>query len=135
MARREPTEEQKRAAAERRAAMRRLAKQIGDMTDSQRSELAARVVGIATIEGRALSLHNMCMVAMQNPTATIVGGFRQWLNAGRAVRKGEHGMCIWIPCWSGKDDSGDVEGSPDRFILATVFDVSQTEAVEAEVAA
>jgi len=71
-----------------------LSKQIADMTDAQRSELAAKVVGIVTVEGRSLSPHNVCMIAMQKPDAVLVGGFRQWLKAGRCVKKGEKGFLL-----------------------------------------
>lgn len=90
------TPEQHAAALERRAAMRKLAKQISDMVPAQRAELAARFP-VVTIEGRALSVFNSCLVATQSPNATVVGGFRQWIKAGRGVRKGEHGMAIWVP--------------------------------------
>ena len=64
----------------------------------------------------------------------MVGGFRQWIKAGRAVRKGEHGMSILVPCMPGKDRADDDAAQNDsvRFIGGTVFDVSQTDAIERE---
>ncbi len=125
---------------ERKARFRTLAKQIADMTDAQRAELAAKVVGLANIEGRSLSLYNSCFIASQCPTATIVGGFRQWLNAGRCVRKGETGLMIWVPIFKKSDngqDAGtsDAKAKPDdtRFLIGTVFDVSQTDELPAVV--
>lgn len=113
----------------RRARFRQLAKQIGDMSDAERETLAARMVGIATVEGRILSACNVQMIALQNPTATIVGGFRQWLKAGRCVRKGETGLMIWVPIIrKGAEATGETAAKPDetRFMCGTVFDVSQT---------
>src|SRR5262249_5129698 len=52
----------------------------------------------------ALSAFNSCLVLRQLPNASMVGGFRQWLDKGRAVRKGEHGLMIWLPT-KGKDDA------------------------------
>ena len=130
--RRTATPEQKRAAEERRKRFSALAKQVAAMTDEQRESLAARVVGIATVEGHGLSLHNVYMIALQRPSATIVGGFRQWIKAGRAVRKGEHGMQIWVPTSKAKDaGTGRILDTADdvRFLVGTVFDVSQTDEI------
>ena len=126
---RQATAEQKAAAAERRSKMRAIAKTISDLDAAQRASLAARS-NIVTIEGRALSVFNQCFAATQNPTATVVGGFRQWLAAGRAVRKGEHGIAIWVPCKRKDADGQEGEADETRFILGTVFDVSQTIEVE-----
>ena len=135
---RQPTEEQKQKAAERRERFRQLVKQLAAMPPTEREALAARLPGLVTCEGHALSFHNTLLVASQCPNATMVGGFRQWLKHGRCVRKGEHGLMIWVP----KKKKGESEGGQDaapqlgekaeqselRFLVGTVFDVSQTEA-------
>ena len=129
---RQITPEQKQAAKERRKRFMALAKQVAGMTDEQRAALAARVVGIATVEGHALSIHNVHLIALQRPSATIVGGFRQWIQAGRAVRKGEHGIQIWVPTSKARDaESGRIPDAADdvHFIVGTVFDVSQTDEI------
>ncbi len=140
---RNATPEQKAKAAERRAQMRAIAKRISLMPLPERVALAQRIP-VTTIEGRALSMFNCCMVAMQNPTATIVGGFRQWIKAGRAVKKGEHGAAIWFPLGDKKNDAATercgiqvevTEANEIRFGLATIFDVSQTQEIEMAVAA
>lgn len=122
---RKPTIELIAARQEKRAKMRELARKVAAMPEEDRLALAARCP-IGTIEGRALSLKNQCLIALQMPRATIVGGFRQWLKAGRCVRKGEHGACIWIPCGHRDAETGEIEMDDRRFILASVFDVSQT---------
>jgi antirestriction protein ArdC len=60
-------------------------------------------------------------------TPTVVGGFKQWLKAGRSVRQGEHGAIILYPVGP-KDQEGNLE-DPERFFSATVFDISQTESI------
>ena len=140
MARRAPTPEQKAKAAERRERFRRLAAQVAEMTDDERAAIVAKVGAVVTCEGRALSPFNSCLVLTQLPTASMVGGFRQWLDKGRGVRKGEHGLMIWVP--TARADRGDTtppapEPKPDAmgeqdakrsaFLMGTVFDVSQTE--------
>ncbi len=138
--RRQPTEEQKAKAAERRAAFRDLARQIAAMTDEQRGALAARAGMIATVEGHTLSLVNTLLLASQRPGITLVGGFRQWKRAGRSVRRGEHGLALWIPTTKTTAQDSDTleqpggdgtpgEARPLLFIMGTVFDVSQTEEV------
>lgn len=136
--RREPTEAQRAAAAERRAAMRKLAKRVSAMTSDERNAIAARL-GVVTIEGRSLSPFNSCMVWCQNPTASVVGGFRQWIRAGRAVCKGEHGMAIWVPTIRTRKAPDSSPEVPDAdsigFVLGTVFDVTQTQEIETGAAA
>lgn len=115
----------------RRAALQALAKQIAAMSPDARAELAARSP-IVTIEGRALSPFNQCLVAMQLPSATVVGGFRQWLKAGRAVTKGKHGASIWVPCGAKSAPDADGEQATEKtfFTSGAVFDVSQTAEIE-----
>ena len=129
MNRRAPTPEQRAQAEERRNRFRGLARQIAGMSPEARTELAARV-NPTTIEGRPLSLHNACLLACQFAAVTLVGGFRQWRRAGRHVRKGEHGLSLWVPRAAPKDQpeaDGEAEPGEVRFLIGTVFDVSQTD--------
>jgi hypothetical protein len=140
MRRHQPTAEQKAKAAERRKRFTELANDIARMTDDERAALVARVGAIVTCEGRALSVHNSCLVLTQLPTASMVGGFRPWKEHGRSVKKGEHGLMIWVPT-SRKGETepaateappvseGQPEGEGKRagFVMGTVFDVTQTE--------
>ena len=119
------TEEQKAAAAERRDKFYGLAKSIAAMTDEQRSAMAAKMPVVVTVEGHPLSGHNTLLIAAQGgENVTMVGGFHQWIKAGRCVCKGEHGYMIWIPKRD-KAAEGEEEGELG-FITGTVFDVSQT---------
>src|SRR5688572_30193228 len=43
------------------------------------------------------SLHNVCLIVSQRPTATRVAGFHTWRGVGRFVRKGEKGIAILAP--------------------------------------
>jgi hypothetical protein len=139
MARRQPTPEQKAAAAERRARFTALANRVAEMSDDERAALVARVGAVVTCEGRELSVHNSCLVLTQLPAASMVGGFRQWQAHGRSVRKGEHGLMIWVPTNRTADAEPNTsttqpadapaEGDEKRagFVMVTVFDISQTE--------
>lgn len=129
------TEAQRAAAKARREKFRVYVKKLASMPEADRLQLAARLPALATVEGHVLSLHNQILVAMQKPDATLVGGFRQWKQHGRAVKKGEHGIMIWVPVMPGSGDEDipqpdevDGKSSDDRprFIMGTVFDVSQT---------
>jgi len=86
--------EQRTAYEARRGAFRRLAKAIAAMTPEQRADLARKTIPLS-IAGRAFSPYNTILLAMQKPAGTVFGGFRQWIEAGRCVRKGEHGAMIW----------------------------------------
>lgn len=134
--RKEATPEQKAAAEARRAKFRGFAEKLAAMTDEQRAELSAQAGVVVTIEGRALSVKNAMLLVMQCPSVTMVGGFRQWINAGRCVRKGEKGLMIWVPT-SKKEGGESGEAAPKdegeertRFVMGTVFDVSQTRAAD-----
>lgn len=134
------TAEQAAKSAERKSKFRGLVKQVADMSDEQRAQLTSRIGAVITCDGRALSLRNTMLCLLQCPTVSMVGGFRQWLNQGRAVRKGEHGAMIWIPTGK-KSDAADGGESPEttadeiRFLVGTVFDIAQTEPVALDIAA
>lgn len=133
------TAEQQAKRDARRAQFRALWKQVASMPELDRIQLANKY-GLRTVEGHELSLCNTVLIVMQNPTATVLGGFRQWIKQGRAVMKGQHGCMIWVPTGTKKADSpeattptepinGESE-SDTRFIIGTVFDIAQTQEIE-----
>lgn len=143
---RQLTEEQKAKSEARRAKFSALWKQISNMGDTEKAAFVAKF-GFVTCEGRELSIHNQCLLALQCPEGTVFGGFRQWLKQGRAVRKGEHGHMIWVPTMDRKgngapaqpasadilaDDTGSPAKHSRRFIIGTVFDVSQTDEIQTQ---
>ena len=144
--RKAPTEAQKEAAKLRREKFRGIVKAIAAMPENDRVTLSRKVLA-ANVDGHVFSPCNQMLLAMQCPSATIVGGFRQWREQGRTVRRGEHGQMIWVPITYGEkngDDTpqpseidGEEKKTGTRFIVGTVFDVSQTEELgkESEVAA
>ena len=106
-------------------------KRLAEMSPDQRAELIAKAGSIVTIEGRPLSTRNAELCLNQMESVTIVGGYQQWKRAGRQVKKGEHGLAIWVPSRTSND-----ENTPDDddlyFFGATVFDITQTEPIENE---
>ena len=135
MARRTPTADQKQAAEERRARMRELAGIVSKMTEAERQEIANRAGGVVTIEGRRLSLFNTVFILQQVGSASVVGGFQQWRNAGRVVRKGEKAIAMWVPIEKTTAPSAAPGGEEDeedrkkRFRLVSVFDIAQTDSI------
>jgi hypothetical protein len=131
------------AAAERAARKEKLStliKEISAMTAFQRMQLFSKLPCIVNTEGKALSVRNTILIHRQISDPTMVGGFRQWLKQGRCVRKGEHGAAILFPRTFGKagaqEDNADGETqvkSAMRFLTGTVFDVGQTEPIDATV--
>ena len=89
------------------------------------------------------SFGNVMLILMQCPNASLVAGFHKWKkDFGRTVKKGEHGLMILAPCPQKKFIDREIE-KPDgtkeiesvlvvrqRFKVAYVFDVSQTEGRE-----
>lgn len=135
MARRTPTLEQKQAAEERRAKMRELAKAVSAMTEAERNAIVARAGGVVTVEGRRLSLFNTVFALQQDGAASVLGGFQQWRNAGRQVRKGEKAIAIWVPIEKTSAPSAAPGGEEDdedrvkRFRLVSMFDIAQTDPI------
>ena len=77
---------------------------------------------------------NVLLIAMQQPTATRVAGYRTWQKLGRQVRQGERGIQIMAPVVHRMKttEGADEEDDEDTEILSGfrpthVFDVSQTE--------
>lgn len=130
-----PSPEQKARAAARREQFKAIWKQVAAMPEAERLALVAKC-GIVNVDGRPLSCYNMCLVAMQKADATVIGGFRQWLKAGRVVKKGERGCMIWVPLRGkgqepapAEPDADEADAKPKRrmrFIPGTIFDISQT---------
>lgn len=114
----------------RRDNFKRIARIVANLTQQERENMICAKHGVCTIEGRSLSCNNMCLCLFQNPACTVVGGFQQWKVAGRQVRKGEHGSMIWVPCFRKNEAGEQEEGSPPGFIIGTVFDISQTDAID-----
>jgi len=143
--RRELTEEQRAKSEARKEQFRELAQTIGAMSDEDRAAMAERMAGAVTVEGHRISVHNACLLACQRPDATLIGGFNQWRTHGRTVRKGERGLMIWAPVKGRHGDgngnghgaegptagpsAGELTAERPRFVMVTVFDVGQTDAL------
>ena len=111
-------------------AARELAKKVSAMTEQERADLVSRIGTCATVEGHALSIHNTVMLFMQRQDVSIVGGFRQWLKAGRCVGKGSTALWIFAPHAKKETDENGEESEGVYFRLVPVFDVSQTVELE-----
>ncbi|MCB0744598.1 MAG: hypothetical protein KDC52_10615 [Ignavibacteriae bacterium] len=103
-----------------------LVKQLDNLTEEEKSIYFMQE--IRSIEsGKVYSQRNQKLISLQLSKATICGGFKQWQNQGRKVKKGEHGALILFPVGIDKDANDDDE--PTNFFSAVVFDISQTEEV------
>lgn len=121
-----PSEQQKAKAQERREEIRALTQQIKKFV--QISE-AAQEIFIETIEGRELSDLNKVLLNAQNNQVSKVGGFRQWLKAGRSIKQGEKSLGIWIPAKEKKAEAN-AEASETFFLIGNVFDITQTQEIK-----
>ena len=113
---------------EKQAKMKAIREKMKALTEEQKQALLSHGL-IATIEGRYLSPRNTMICYLQagmngGKLPTVVGGYKQMKAAGRQVIKGEHGYTIIFPAMT-KNDDGEEEA--ERFMMATVFDISQTE--------
>lgn len=78
------------------------------------------------------SIRNNILIYHQNPTASLVAGFRKWQELGYRVRKGEKAISILVPLISKKEipeeESGKNEGYVYGYKYVNVFDIGQVEA-------
>jgi antirestriction protein ArdC len=81
------------------------------------------------------SLANQFLIALQQPDATRVAGFKAWLKLGYCVRRGERAIRIWAPvppsraqleAWR-KAGADPAERPRTFFRLTAVFDRSQVD--------
>ena len=114
-----------------------------DKTEALLTQLAEGVGQLRTSDGwqrwlavqarfHRYSFGNCILIWMQRPDASQVAGFHKWLELGRHVNAGEHGIRILAPCVVKKHDE---ETDQDQrqligFRPATVFDVAQTSGAE-----
>lgn len=111
----------------RKERTRELVKRLNDLSKDQLLKFSE--FNIRSITGSPYSLRNQQLIAMQSYYTeiipTICGGFHQWKEHGRKVKKGQHGFLIIFPVGVDKDSQEDEE--PTQFFSAVVFDISQTE--------
>lgn len=136
MKRRQLTPEQTAARDARRAKFKALWKQVADMPEAERAQAVCGLVYVSC-DGAGYSGKNMLLIALQFRGATVLGGFRQWLKHGRAVRKGQHGISIWVPvgykqATVAADGAEVTETDKTGFVAGTIFDISQTEPIETQ---
>jgi len=120
--------------------MRMVSKRVKALSPEEREAMSRRYP-IVTCEGHTLSVHNQCMLILQNPfpvPITIVAGYKQWGKAGRTVRRGEHACgYIMVPMGGNKTEhenrppTFDRSGNDDiHFRFVPVFDVTQTDSTD-----
>lgn len=118
--------------------MKVFAAQVAAMSEDQRAAIAERMP-VITIAGHVISARNTCLLALQLPgPVTIIGGFRQWLESGRCVRKGETAAYILRPATrkanAAESSDGGAQDSEQSavsfYVPVPVFDVSQTDVLE-----
>ncbi|WP_085369590.1 ArdC-like ssDNA-binding domain-containing protein [Leifsonia sp. NCR5] len=83
------------------------------------------------------SLNNLLLILAQNPTATMVAGFRQWQTKGRQVRKGEKSIKIFGYREKKTETAADTDDAAEDaarviryFPTLSVFDIAQTDPIE-----
>lgn len=129
-------------AQEKRDRIRNFSKEISQYTNEELQEIAEELC-ITTIEGHVLSLKNQVLLDTQTRdlswTPSVVGGYKQWLEAGRQVKKGSSSLAIIAGAMGNKKDkegnniinkdSGENEKKL-QFRIVNVFDITQTEEIQ-----
>lgn len=137
------TAEEQALAEIRKARLTKFIDQVSKMSEDELNELKESI-DIVTCEGHPLSPRNCVLLDLQGQgagiTISVVGGFQQWLDKGRAVRKGEKAFSILAPSQGkAKDKEGNIKLADDGteikktyFKFVSVFDISQTDVVTQE---
>ena len=115
---------------EKKAKIKELRDKLKSLDDNTRAEMLKNG-HIMTIEGKSLSDKNTLLLLFQGVRDSIVGGYQQWKQAGRQVKKGEHGLVIWFPSKFKKVNEDGEESEGTNFFTGTVFSQSQTEELAA----
>ena len=159
---RKPRTGKKKTSEARRSAMAQRWAQMMDLASTMELAMTEDAGVMAACEGMAertgYSLRNAALIVGQLPTAREVKSFKKWQGEGRQVRKGEKALYIFAPTKKRQDKEkeggeqtekakpeqaerpaedakkGEDGETPSRhsFVLVPVFDVSQTDPVEAD---
>lgn len=138
--------EERKRAEEKEEQLKSMIKEIGDNFEVQ-PELIAEAVAFGS-QFYQYSLRNTMLIYQQNPYSQYVQSFQKWKEMGASVKRGEHGMGIFVPVQTtylkvGEDEyvqlryatkeqkealkKGDLESvNRTHFRIGTVFDISQT---------
>jgi len=100
------------------------------LTPDQISELSGSMP-VHNPSGHQISDYNTAFLKFQDAEMnyTVIAGYKQWQKFGRGVRKGSKGHWIFIPAMkkvTSEDGSSSKSEEFDRFLMAKVFDVTQT---------
>jgi antirestriction protein ArdC len=101
------------------------------LTPDQLSDLSGQMP-VHNPSGHQISEYNTAFLKFQNEEMnfTVIAGYKQWQKFGRCVKKGSKGFFIFIPAMKKtKNEEGgntSITEEFDRFLMARVFDVSQT---------
>lgn len=112
----------------RKERIKDLLSQLANMSEEQRAEFSA-AVPVVNPEGRVYSPRNQQLLLLQFDNPTVCGGYKQWKQHGRQVKKGSQGALIWFPVGPKDKESGEIEEA-ERFYTGVVFDISQTEEIQ-----
>lgn len=107
-------------------------KELAAETDEvKKSEAFTTFMGVMS-KFHNYSFYNQMLIAMQNPDATLVAGYKTWQGMSRQVQKGEKSIRILAPGQSKCKETDEVTGEETEkvvsyFFSVSVFDISQTE--------
>lgn len=126
MARRQLTDAERAARADRLALLAAAADRIGE-TDPERIDRAAVILS-------KYSRRNVSLILAQadergNGVPAAVAGFHDWRKAGRTVRKGAKGYAVFAPVV--RRDKATGEDVRTGYSVRYVFDVADTDPIQA----
>jgi hypothetical protein len=109
-----------------------LRKRLANLSEEQKAAMVQNGM-VLSVQGKSLSINNTMLLYLQSDTIntqpTVIGGYRQWQEQGKQVKKGAKSMMIWAPTNRKNDESKEENDEDCTFFPVNVFDISQTETI------
>jgi hypothetical protein len=112
----------------------RMIERVAQMTDEAAQSDFVKSFLYFSSKFHAYSFSNQMLIWVQNPKATYVRGFKQWMELGREVNNWDNGIVIVAPFFKKIKEEGDAEGKEERtmtyFQAVKVYDYADTKPIE-----
>jgi hypothetical protein len=113
----------------------RMIERVAQMTDEAAQSDFVKSFLYFSSKFHAYSFSNQMLIWVQNPNATYVKGFKQWMELGREVSNWDKGIVIVAPFFKKIKEEGGVEGKEEErtmtyFQAVKVYDYADTKPIE-----
>lgn len=109
----------------------RMIERVAQMTDEAAQSDFVKSFLYFSAKFHAYSFGNQMLIWVQNPNATYVKGFKQWMELGREVTNWDKGIVVIAPFFKKvKEEGSDEEQTRTYFQAVKVYDYADTKPIE-----